>query len=190
MATINELLDVARSTRQTRTMFWAVQCFGVDEVLSLPQRGIRLVEEAAEAAQAVGCTREELLRVVDHVMGKPKGELSQELGGVGVGILILAAAAGLDADTCERTEVERVLGLPTEHFTARNAAKNAAGMVAGREPEGEVVDLQILAREAIAAWKRYDKDRGMFALEDLDEAMEALEGAVTPDAPEGTEDDG
>lgn len=49
----------------------------------------------------------------------------------------------------------------------------------------EMLDLQIFAREAIAAWKRYDKDRGMNALEDLDEAMADLEGALTPAAPEG-----
>ncbi len=55
------------------------------------------------------------------------GDLRQELGGVGVTTLALAAAAGVDADCCELSEVHRVLSKPLEHFTARNAAKNEAG---------------------------------------------------------------
>ena len=69
-------------------------------------------------------------RLVDYVFSRPVGVLHQELGGVGVCILALAAAAGLSADEEERREVERVLAKPLDHFRQRNAAKNAAGFLA------------------------------------------------------------
>lgn len=39
----------------------------------------------------------------------------------------LAYAAGIDADAAECAEIDRILSKPPEWFTARNAAKNAAG---------------------------------------------------------------
>ena len=40
----------------------------------------------------------------------------------------MAAAAGLNAEAEEQREVDRILALPTEHFTRRNEAKNALGL--------------------------------------------------------------
>lgn len=118
-----------RNKRQTVVAEWCKACFGVHEATFLPQRGMRLVEEAVEAAQAAGITAADAHRVVDHVFGRPVGDLRQELGGVGVTLLALANAAGLSADEAEVLEVERVLSKPTEHFQKRNAEKNAAGLV-------------------------------------------------------------
>jgi hypothetical protein len=119
-----------RDQRQVAVAQWCTQAFGPAQAGSVPQRGLRLAEEAIEAAQAAGCEREMLLRLVNHIYDRPVGELGQELGGVGVCALALAAAAGLSAETCEHAEVTRVFGKPLAHFAARNAAKNALGFVA------------------------------------------------------------
>lgn len=123
------VLDVEepRDVRQRTVSRWCAACFGRDEATSVPQRGMRLVEEAIEAAQAAGVPRDKVLQMVDHVYGREPGELHQELGGVGVTLLALAEAAQLSADECEARELERVLSKPTSYYAERNAAKNAAG---------------------------------------------------------------
>jgi hypothetical protein len=119
-----------RDWRQLLVGSWAARSFGIDEALSYPQRGIRLLEEAAEAAQVCGVTEEMAVNMMRYVWSRPSGNLEQELGGVGVTLLALAHASGRSADMCEQTEITRVLNKPTEHFVARNKAKNDAGFKA------------------------------------------------------------
>jgi NTP pyrophosphatase (non-canonical NTP hydrolase) len=116
-----------RDHRQAETHAWCVAAFGDYDARSIPQRGLRLVEEAIELAQACGCDPAMLHRLIDHVYAKPVGELRQELGGLGVTLLALAQATGLSADDAEVREIERVRAKPLAHFAARNAAKKAAG---------------------------------------------------------------
>lgn len=116
-----------RLDRQSSVHKWCREAFGDDHAKSIEQRGIRLAEEAIEAAQAAGCNREMVHRLVDHVFDRPVGDLAQEIGGVGVTLLALAQAATIDADAEEIREFARVLSKPLSHFAARNAAKNAAG---------------------------------------------------------------
>lgn len=120
-------VSVDRDLRQADVHRWCVAAFGDHDARSIPQRGLRLVEEAIETAQACGCDAAMLYRLVDHIYAKPVGELGQELGGLGVTLLALAEAAGLSADAAEVAEIERVKSKPLEHFAARNAAKKAAG---------------------------------------------------------------
>lgn len=123
-----------RDKRQLRIFEWTKAAFSVEEATSIPQRGLRLLEEAIEAAQACGVDRDTADRMVDYVYGRPAGELYQELGGVGVCVLALSAAAGLSADDEEEREVERVLAKPLEHFAKRNQAKNSAGFLLIKRP--------------------------------------------------------
>jgi hypothetical protein len=116
-----------RIERQRSVHEWCIAAFGDGHARSVEQRALRHVEEAIECAQAAGCEPEILHRLVDHIYAKPVGELWQEIGGSGVTLLALAAAAHTDADTCEVAEVARILSLPLEHFRARDAAKAAAG---------------------------------------------------------------
>lgn len=120
-------LPGTRAERQRLVHGWCIAAFGDDHARSIEQRALRLAEEAIETAQASGCAAATLHRLIDHIYAKPAGELGQELGGVGVTLLALAAAAGHDAEACEVGEVSRIVCLPLEHFAARNAAKNAAG---------------------------------------------------------------
>jgi hypothetical protein len=118
---------LSRALLQSVVHRWCVNAFGDDHARSVEQRGIRLAEEAIETAQASGCQAEMLHRLVDYVYSRPVGDLQQEIGGVGVTLLALGAAAAIDVDHAERKEITRVLSKPLEHFAARNAAKNAAG---------------------------------------------------------------
>lgn len=119
-----------RDKRQVLVLRWAVGAFGADQATSLVQRGARLLEEACEAFQAAGGDADLARKVVEHVFSRPPGDLPQELGGVGITLLALAQAANASADGEELRELGRILSLPQEHFTKRNAAKNAAGLVA------------------------------------------------------------
>ncbi len=118
---------VPRDNRQQLVTNWARRAFGEVEATNLPQRGIRLLEEAIEAYQACGGDAATAHKLVAYVFDRPPGEVGQELGGVAVCVLALAAAAGLSAEEEECREVARVLDKPVEEFTARNARKNAAG---------------------------------------------------------------
>lgn len=118
-----------RDERQAEVIVWARRVFGDDEAVSLPQRGLRLLEEAIGAFQAAGGNPGQAHRLIDYVFSRRAGVLSQELGGVGVTVLALAAAAGISADEAERMEIERVLSRLPEHWAARNAVKNAAGFL-------------------------------------------------------------
>lgn len=122
--------DGNRDARQTTVANWCRDAFGAGQASSVPQRGVRLLEEAIEAAQAAGADRDMAHKLVDYIFDRPAGELSQELGGVGVTVLALAAAAGLSADQAECTEIARVLAKPLSHFAARNQTKNDAGFLA------------------------------------------------------------
>ena len=119
--------NLPRDQRQERVASWAEQAFGRDQATSIPQRGLRLLEEAIEAFQACGGDEEMAHKLVAFVFAHPPGTIGQELGGVAVTTLALAAAAGLSADEEECREIHRVLSKPLREFTERNANKNAAG---------------------------------------------------------------
>lgn len=64
---------------------------------------------------------------MEGVYGREVGELSQEIGGVGLTLLALAELAGIDADLEELRELERVLQIPKEVWKEREQRKEAAG---------------------------------------------------------------
>lgn len=127
MTTIDDARGLARDERQKRVTDWARAAFGEAEATGLAQRGVRLLEEAIEAFQACGGDEEIAHKLVAFVFARPAGTVGQELGGVSVTMLALAAAAGLSADEEECREVSRVLSKPVGEFTARNASNNSAG---------------------------------------------------------------
>ena len=130
-----QLRELSRGQRQEKVAIWAELAFGRDQATSLPQRGVRLLEEAIEAFQACGGDEAMAHKLVSFVFARPPGEVGQELGGVAVTVLLLAAAAGLSADEEECREVHRVLTKPVGEFTARNASKNAAGFLVEQRKE-------------------------------------------------------
>jgi NTP pyrophosphatase (non-canonical NTP hydrolase) len=128
-STLAAYLNLPRDQRQATTAVWARGAFGEAEATSVPQRGLRLLEEAIEAFQACGGDEAMAHKLVAFVFARPPGMVGQELGGVAVTVLLLAAAAGLSADEEECREIHRVLSKPLREFTERNANKNAAGFL-------------------------------------------------------------
>lgn len=116
-----------RDERQEMLASWCAAAFGTEHATNVQQRGIRMLEEAIELAQAAGVERAMALRLVDFIYDRPVGTIGQELGGVGLTVLALAAAAGISADMEEAREFQRVRSKPLQHFRDRNAAKNDAG---------------------------------------------------------------
>lgn len=107
---------------------WAVRSFGSDHVVNNGIRALRTAEEAIELAQAYDVPKETMLKCVEMVYSKPKGEPLQELGGVFVTANILAESLRVESDTVFETELRRVLAKPPKHWGDRNQAKLDVGM--------------------------------------------------------------
>lgn len=122
------LFQEYRDQREGLVGNWCIVTFGAD-CHTVPHRGLRMIEEAFEACQAAGVTREQCLKVMDYVYARPVGDLRQELGGLGITLLALAHAAGISADHAEREEFLRVLSKPLEHFQHRDRLKIEQGLV-------------------------------------------------------------
>jgi NTP pyrophosphatase (non-canonical NTP hydrolase) len=123
-----------RNARQAQVAEWCAAAFGAEHQASVPQRGLRMLEEAIEAFQATSGDRAVAHKLIDYIFDKEPGELRQELGGLGITVLALAAAAGLSADDAEAAELARVLSKPLAWFHARNEVKNKAGFDATAYP--------------------------------------------------------
>jgi len=122
----------ARGARQVQLRTWAEKAFSIEQARSVPQRALRLLEEAIELFQAAHGNRQQAHELIDHVFSQPPGQLYQELGGVSICTLLLAAAAGLSADLEEQREMIRVLEKPIQELTERNTKKNEAGFIVSR----------------------------------------------------------
>lgn len=87
---------------------WMLHTFPLDVVNNVEERNHRFLEESLELVQALGCTRDEVLQLVDYVYGRPIGEPAQEVGGVTVTLAALCHATHLDMETCGAAELDRV----------------------------------------------------------------------------------
>lgn len=123
-----------RDDRQRQVAEWCAAAFGIEHQSSVPQRGLRMLEEAIEAYQALNGDPAQAHALIDYIFAKEPGQLFQELGGLSLTLLALAAAAGVSADEAERTEIARVMAKPLAWFHARNEVKNKAGFDATAYP--------------------------------------------------------
>lgn len=145
-------LTAERNQRQQRTAEWIVRAFG-DATVALPERVARFFEEAVELAQACQVGSGTLVRIIDHVWSKEAGEPAQEIGGVGVTLLALAATLGVSADEAERVELERVEGIDVAHFRERHNRKADAG-IALRAPAPERREIPLSPADALDGMDR------------------------------------
>jgi NTP pyrophosphatase (non-canonical NTP hydrolase) len=98
------------SKTQDAVWQWCQETFeGIAAWHTDKERAYRFFEEAGELFQAVGMTQEDAYKVVDYVYGRPKGVISQEIGGVMITLLALAAQQNQCVDTSMRDEYERII---------------------------------------------------------------------------------
>jgi hypothetical protein len=109
---------------QNRVRSWAVACFGLDVADNRTIRNYRFLEEALELVQAIGCTKDRALALVEYVYERPAGDPRQEVGGVMVTLAALCAANELPLEDCAELELERCY-MNIAKIRAKQAAKNA-----------------------------------------------------------------
>ncbi|MBS3965562.1 MAG: hypothetical protein KGZ80_13940 [Methylomonas sp.] len=117
-----------RQQRQAEILQWANSTFGEATASNTGERIRRFAEEAIELVQASGLDKQALHDIINHVYAKPAGNVSQEIGQVGVSLLGLAEHLGIQADDEERKEFLRISSLPSEHWQARQNAKAEKGL--------------------------------------------------------------
>lgn len=119
----------------TRVASWLLTRFGLGVLASRQERAARVLEEAAELAQAEGLDLAQADRILVRVFSRPIGDPSQEAAGVMVTMLAWAHVATVDLLAVAEAEVQRIEGLPIEHFRRKHAEKAAAGTaLAGTPP--------------------------------------------------------
>ena len=123
--------------RQRLAGGWARQMFGHATALHRVERGLRVLEEAAELAQALGVDAEAARRVVERVQGRPAGDPVAELGGVRLASLVAAEALGVSAREVEANELARVRALDPGRLRIKHASKVAEGVAV--DERGELV---------------------------------------------------
>jgi len=89
-----------------RIWAWGNHCFGAIINANIQERSFRFLEESIELVQALDIPKEDVLRMVDYVYGRPVGQPDQEFGGVGITLQLLAKATGRDLN--ELTEEELI----------------------------------------------------------------------------------
>mgnify|MGYP001575296809 FL=1 len=98
------------------------ECFGSEIPNDKRERAFRFLEEALELVQAAGTTKEQALKLVDYVYGRPVGELPQEVGGVGVTLAAFCSAHGIDLLDAQYQELRRCWN-NIEKIRSKQAAK-------------------------------------------------------------------
>lgn len=86
---------------------WMRATFKPAVVTDVPTRNYRFIEEALELVQSLGCSKEDVLTLVDYVYGRPVGEPAQEVGGATVTLAALCNATGIDLSRSAQTELDR-----------------------------------------------------------------------------------
>lgn len=107
---------------------FGVRAFGSEHMNDPRIRGLRMVEEAVEAAQALGVERAEMHDLVNIVYDRPPGDVIQELGGTLLTTAVLCRIFGVSIEDVFLTEVRRVLNKSPDHFAKRNQEKMDLGL--------------------------------------------------------------
>lgn len=123
---------------QRRTALWMNACFQSrqDIIKDTSERQARFLEEAIELVQAGGLSKDSAQILLDYVYSRPAGELSQEVGGVGVTLAVLCSAHSVSMDACFEKELARVSEPATmERVREKQKNKPAHSPLPGSYPE-------------------------------------------------------
>lgn len=91
---------------QDRVMAWMSHTFPLSVVMDIRERGFRFCEESLELVQALGLTKDEVLKLVDYVYGRPVGNIGEEVGGVGTTLASVCNTVGIRMDECFDNELD------------------------------------------------------------------------------------
>lgn len=95
---------------QRHVWSWCQETFeGVAAWNTTKERSYRFFEEAAELFQSLGLSRDDAIKVIDYVYGRPIGETSQEIGGVMITLLALGGYLRLEVNDCLKNELYRII---------------------------------------------------------------------------------
>lgn len=130
MKSYKHLVYADRDLRQQQCADWVIDTFGTAAMDSTEERLLRFAEEALEVLQAGGLSEERIDALKAHVYSRPVGEISQEIGGASVTLMLLAENIGQSVQKCERVEMERVFAKDPAAFRAKHATKVDAGITA------------------------------------------------------------
>ena len=157
-ATLTPASTEAEGSFQQRVQPWMMECFGEKISSDLLERCDRFLEEDFELVQALGYPKERVAALRDYTWSRPKGEPSQEVGGVMVTLAALCLAADLDMHEAGETELARIW-TKVEQIRAKQAAKptGSALPVSTEALKDETVgDVE---RVAVALFKNDDQYR-------------------------------
>lgn len=107
---------------------WCANTFGKECVLNTRERSLRCFEEATELAQAMTIPKEDVLKIIDHVYSRQKGEVRGEIAGSFSTLLVLCETLGFTAEKVVEEEFERVISTDPDHMRRKHADKIAAGI--------------------------------------------------------------
>lgn len=92
---------------QRRVKDWMVACFPSNVASDAVERTHRFLEESLELAQAKGCSREDVIALVEYVFSRPAGQPELEVGGVMVTLAGLCSASGIEMEAAGEEELAR-----------------------------------------------------------------------------------
>lgn len=127
-------------TNQSRIAAWVRTTFDEATATNIPERALRLAEEALELTQACGVEAVVLHRLVDYVFSRPTGEPAQEIAGTMVTLYSAAHALGVDADAAFEAELERIQQPEVIERVRRRQDEKRAALVGNVERAPSFVD--------------------------------------------------
>jgi hypothetical protein len=107
---------------QIRVNDWIQYCFGPEIGTDKRERNHRFIEEALELVQTSGCSKSEVLQLVDYVFNRPIGDQIQEIGGVMTTLAALCNTYNINLIGAADKELERCW-LLSNKIRAKQAAK-------------------------------------------------------------------
>ena len=126
---IRELQTDQLASMRSRVMSWLRTTFSAAALTDRWERASRVIEEAAELAQAEGLSEADVIRTVKRTFSRPVGEASQEAAGLMVTLLAWAGAAMVDLGAVTRKEIDRIeMPENVAAIRAKQAEKAEAGV--------------------------------------------------------------
>lgn len=116
------------SLLQHRCFDWVMRTFGSAVATDVKERAARVAEEAIELAQVEGISAEMVKAIVDRVYARPPGDARQEVAGVEFTLAVYAFVREIDPEIELVKELQRVEGMPPEHFRKKHREKQEAGI--------------------------------------------------------------